>query len=184
MDSLRKSGLLVLVAVLGVGVAACDEDPAEPLEGPATLLAVVPQGGSVDVDPNTTIVVTFDHAIHETMVEYAALHEGDVTGPEVPGTWALSEDGTELSFTPDEPLRPATQYTIHLGGGMTDDHGNHVNFDDHGMDMGGEWAMGSMMTGGDMGGGMMGGDHAHMGDGWQHPTNGSYGMVFTFTTAG
>ena len=43
--------------------------------------------------------------------------------------------------------------------------------------MGGQWIMGGMMTGthGGMAWGMMG-------SGW-HNANGSYGMVFTFTTA-
>jgi hypothetical protein len=51
----------------------------------------------------------------------------------------------------------------------------------HGDMMGGQWATQSMMTGGmGMGSGSMG---SHMGTGWQHPDNGSYGMVFTFTTA-
>jgi hypothetical protein len=35
-----------------------------------------------------------------------------------------------------------------------------------------------------MTGGMMGGGHDHMNDGWYHSGNGSYGMVFTFTTGG
>jgi hypothetical protein len=38
------------------------------------------------------------------------------------------------------------------------------------------------MSGG-MHGGMNGGQHDHMGSGWNHPENGSYGMIFTFTTA-
>jgi len=123
------------------------------------------------------------------MEEYAALHEGPVTGPEVAGTWARSTDGMTLTFTPDAPLKPATMYTIHIGGGMMDEDGHTVDLDMHGMDMGGEWATESMMTGG-MGSGMggmggMGGQPGtHMGQGWQDPSNGTYGMVFSFTTAG
>jgi hypothetical protein len=67
---------------------------------------------------------------------------------------------------------------MHLGGGMRGDHGEATDFDLHGgAHMGGEWATGAMMAGG----GMMG--TRHMGDGWRHE-NGSYGMVFSFTTAG
>jgi len=48
------------------------------------------------------------------------------------------------------------------------------------MSMGGHWVTQQML--GDWGGGMMGGMGSMMGPGWQHH-NGTYGMVFTFTTA-
>lgn len=145
----------------------------------SALMAVEPQGGATDVDPTEPVVVTFDHALDPAMTEYAALHEGDVNGPEVAGTWTLSEDSTQMVFTQDEPLKPATQYTVHLGGNMMDAEGHHVDLGSNGTHMGGEWATGSMM-----GDGMMGGEHEHMGGGWEHPDNGSYGMTFSFTTDG
>lgn len=166
-------------------VSACSEGTTTPgVHEPAALLSVHPSPGSTDVTVGSSVVVTFDHAIAEGMEEYAALHEGDVIGPEVPGAWLMSDDRTTLRFTPAEPLRPATTYVIHVGGGMMDDHGNVVDLEHHGLGMGGEWATESMMTGG-MGSGMTGGGHTgqHMGDGWQHPVNGSYGVVFEFTTA-
>lgn len=147
------------------------------------LVSMSPVGGATDVDPAEPVVVTFDHAIDPAMAEYAALHEGDVNGPEVAGTWSLSGDSTGLVFTQEEPLKPATRYTIHLGGGMIDAEGHHVDLGTNGTHMGGEWATDSMMGGG-MGGGGMDGHHEHTGDGWEHPDNGSYGMIFTFTTAG
>lgn len=40
------------------------------------------------------------------------------------------------------------------------------------------------MMGSDHGGGMLGdGNSGHMGDGWEHPSNDSYGMAFRFTTS-
>lgn len=147
-------------------------------EPPSELVSVEPQGGAKDVDPTEPIVVTFNHAIDSMMVAYAALHEGDVNGPEVPGRWSLSADATQLIFTPDEALKPDTEYTIHLAGSMMDEDGHHVEMGTHGTQMGGEWVNGSMMHGG-----MMGGEHPHMGGDWQHPDNGSYGMIFTFATA-
>lgn len=148
----------------------------------AALMAVAPEGGATDVDPTEPVVVTFDHAIDPVMAEYAAVHEGDVTGPEVAGAWSLSEDSTQLIFTQDEPLKAGTEYTIHLGGGMTDADGYPVDMGTNGTHMGGEWATASMMGAG-MHGGMSGGQHDHMGSGWKHPDNGSYGMIFAFTTA-
>lgn len=175
---IRTLGALMLAGAVGLGVTACDG--AVTALGPDTmLLSVSPAGGSDDVDPEEPVVVTFDHAIDSMMVEYAALHEGGIDGPEVAGTWTLSTDATQLIFTQDAPLRRATEYTVHLGGDMMDADGHHVDLETHGMHMGGQWATGSMM-----GGGMMGEHHDHMGEGWQHPDNGSYGMIFTFTTAG
>ena len=150
----------------------------EQAAGSTALVSVAPVGGATGVDPTEPVVVTFDHAIDPAMTEYASLHEGDVNGPEVAGTWSLSEDSTELTFTQDEPLKAGTEYTIHLGGGMMDAEGGHVDMGTNGTHMGGEWATGSMM-----GGGMNGGQHGHMGGSWDHPENGSYGMLFTFTTA-
>jgi hypothetical protein len=174
---MRTYGMVAMLTVLSgvVGVAGCD-DPAVP-EGDVVLLRVEPQGGATAVDLGTSVLITFDKPIMPVMVEYAALHSGDVTGPEVEGSWALSQNGTVLSFIPAAALTPATIYTVHLGGGMRGVHGEGVDLYMHGRNhMGGEWTPGSMMTGN----GMVG-EHPHMSDGWQH-ANGSYGMVFTFTT--
>lgn len=161
-----------------VGVGACSDDPVAEAEE-VVLLSVAPAGGTVGVDVGASIVVTFDHALMPAMVAYAALHEGGVGGPEVEGTWNLTDEGTVLTFTPAEPLKPATTYTIHLGGGMEGVHGESVDFAMHGSSqMGGQWATGGMMSGGMAG---MGGPHPHMGGSWSH-ANGSYGMIFTFTT--
>lgn len=174
---------LVVVPLL-VALAACADDGTTPdVSGETLLLSVLPEGGAVDVDPNDPIEVHFDHPMMSGMEDYALLHLGDVTGPAVEGTWSLSSDRTVLAFTPDAALQPATRYTIHLGGGMIDGEGHPVDWQTHGTHMGGEWATGTMMGSG-MGPGMgMGGAVGghHMDSGWVH-ANGSYGMVFTFTT--
>ncbi len=152
--------------------------PAAPGSPQATALAaVVPAGGAVGVDPAGSVTVTFTHALMAGMERYAALHEGDVTGPVVAGTWALSADRSKLTFTPASPLKAKTTYTIHLGGGMMDAGGRPVDMDPGRM-MGGQYAGGSMMGGG----GMMGGGSGMMGPGWQG-ANGMYGMIFSVTTA-
>jgi hypothetical protein len=66
---------------------------------------------------------------------------------------------------------------IHLGGGMMDADDQPVNMEQHGLAMGGQWLMAGMM------GGIHAGSPMHMlGAGWRG-ANGSYGMVFPFTTA-
>ena len=96
----------------------------------------------------------------------------------VAGGWGWSQDRQVLTFTPGQPLGTSMQHTLHVGGGITDADGHHMDFDQHGFDMGGHWVDEDML---DQHGGMMGG-HSHMGDGWQHE-NGTYGMAFAFRTA-
>ena len=182
----RTGTTLALTAVTATFLAACSDGATAPevAENVTALLSVEPAAGSVAVSVDATVVVTFDHPIAEGMEEYADLHEGTVAGPIVPGEWTRSADGLTLSFAPEAPLKPSTTYVIHVGGDMMDEDGHLVDLGIHGHDMGGEWATPSMMGGGaGMGMGMGGQTGSHMGTGWQHPTNGSYGMVFTFTTA-
>lgn len=178
----HRSLAVGLAAALIAGTAACSEDgqPIAPELEPPVLLSVVPQGGATGVDPTTDVVLRFDHPLMSGMEAYIDLHEGSVTGPEVPGIWAMGDDGESLHFSPDAALKPLTDYTVHLGGGMMGTGGQHVNYQSHGPGMGGSWATGGMMQGGM--GGSMGDPDSHMGQGWQHPDNGSYGMLFTFTT--
>ncbi|HKJ91532.1 MAG TPA: Ig-like domain-containing protein [Longimicrobiales bacterium] len=123
-DRYEKNVAMAFVAGLTVTAAACSKDTTAPVTPPTQLLSVVPQGGATNVDPTLPVTVTFDHPLAQQMTEYASLHEGDVTGPVVPGTWAFEQDDSVLVFTPDQPLKPATQYTIHLGGGMMDAQGD------------------------------------------------------------
>jgi hypothetical protein len=176
-----RFGGAVIVA-LGLLTVACGGEPTS--SGPGALLVnVVPAGGAESVDPTGSIVVQFDHPIHGHMADYAALHLGDVNGPVVAGAWSLREGGTELVFQPARPLEAVTDYTIHIGGGMTDTRGRHVDLETHGPHLGGQSAGTSMMGGSMMSGMKMEGSHPHMGDGWRHPANASHGMTFTFRTS-
>lgn len=175
----RDAGLATLAGLTLLTMAACGhEAPAGPDADVTALVAIAPQGGATGVDTHTRVEAEFDHPMMAGMEAYADLHQGDLTGPVVPGTWAMSDDHMHMTFTPDEPLAPHTMYTIHLGGGMMDEDDHPVGFDTWGPGMGGQWATGSMMGNG----GMMGGQGPHMGDGWQNPDDGSWGMIFMFTT--
>ena len=165
---------LLTLSIAPLALGACSGDPTAPALT-ARVVSVVPSGGDTGVDPNAPIVVTFSHAMQAGMEQYAALHEGDVNGPVVAGTWAWSDDRTALTFTPAQPLMSQTQYTLHLGGGMRATDGGFVDYGSCVGQHSGQWATQEMMGGGMMGGNMMG-------TGWRHP-NGTYGMVFTFTTA-
>jgi hypothetical protein len=162
----RWTVLLPVVMLAG----GCGDDPSS--SGADPQLAVVsPPGGSIGVNVSTVITIGFTHPMLAGMEQYVAVHEGTATGPLVDGSWGWSQDRTRLTFTPAEPLKAKTQYTIHVGGGMRDRDHHAVGLGRYGHQMGGQWATGPGMPGG----GMMGG-------GWRHE-NGSYGMTFTFTTA-
>ena len=148
----------------------CGQDPTALV--PLTAVAsIFPTGGSVDVDPTAPIVISFTGMMGVGMEMYAVLHEGDVSGPVVPGSWTWSTDRTILSFRPAAPLKSRTRYTLHLGGGMIDAAGEQIDYRRCESRYGGQWATSRMMGGQGM-----------MGPGWR-AANGTYGMVFTFTTA-
>ncbi|HEX9107825.1 MAG TPA: Ig-like domain-containing protein [Longimicrobiales bacterium] len=167
--------LLSVLALATLPLAACLEEHMTVPVRETALASVSPAGGSVNVDPNGVVTIKFTHPVMTGMEQYAALHEGDVTGPVVAGAWALTSDRTALTFRPASPLKAKTKYTIHLGGGLKDANGNLVDMGP-GQMMGGQYASGSMMTGGMMQNAGM------MGSGWQG-SDGSYGMIFSFTTA-
>lgn len=174
----RITMALGLIAALG----GCSQTPADAaLDDVALLLSVEPSGGSLNVAVDRAVVVTFSHALATGAERYAALHEGSVQGVVVSGTWKASPGRVVLTFKPDAPLKPATAYAIHLGGSMSATAGHMVDLGTHGLGMGGQWAGGAMMGGM---GGIGSASMTMMGSGWSHPTNGSYGMVFAFGTAG
>jgi hypothetical protein len=110
------------------------------------------------------------------MEQNVDLHMGDLSGAEMPMNCGWSADRTLLTCPLASPLAAHTTYAIHLGGGMMSAGGAAVDYT-AGLGMGGQWIMGGMMTGnhGGMAWGMMG-------SGWRN-ANGSYGMMFSFTTA-
>ena len=165
-----KAFLTLILASLST--AACgSSDQMGPGDDLPAVATVVPAGQATGVDPATPIVVQFTHPMMAGMERYLAVHEGATTaGPVVSGAWTWSSDRTVLTFIPAVALRHATQYTIHIGGGLRDTMNREL---DHG-------ACGAQ-GGVDAPAGMMGGS-GMMGDGWRH-SNGSYGMLFTFTTA-
>ncbi len=184
-------GLVIISAatfVAGCSGSPSGDGPTAPTAptGPTVLLSVVPAVGTVDVGLTADIEVRFSQSIPTTMRNYIALHDGDCPGPVVGGMWSRTSDQVGLHFMSFEPLMPETEYTIHVGGGMTDGSGMTFDLGTHGFGMGGEWATEEMVLGPDgmgMGMDMMGQTISHTGLGWAY-SDGTYGMVFQFTTGG
>ena len=171
---MMKSRILTMAACAGAFFAlACNNNPSAP-EATPVVLGVTPPSGATNVDPAGAITVTFSMAMMQGMEMGIVLHEGAVTGAQVPGTAVWSSDRRTLTFTPSQPLRARTTYALHLAGNMQSAGGQQLN---HGQcqGLGGQPVTGGMMGSGGMGTGMMG-------PGWQ-AADGTYGMVFAFTTA-
>lgn len=177
---MRKIYFAALTLAVLTSQAGCSRESTAGA-GPATAAtAVIPTGGSTGVDPNAPVTIRFNHWMGTGMEQYLVLHEGGLTGPAVPGRWAWNQERSEVVFHPAAPLRARTRYTLHMGGGIRDADGRTIDMRTHMRQMGGQWATGHMLGGGMMGGSS--GAGGMMGPGWRH-ANGSYGMVFTFTTA-
>jgi hypothetical protein len=147
-----------------------------PSAGVVAFMAVSPVAGATGVPVGSPITFRFNGAMGTGMEEYLDLHMGDLSGAEMPMSCVWSGDLTLVTCTPGSPLASRTTYAIHLGGGMMSASGTAIDYTT-GLGMGGQWIMGGMMTGthGGMGWGMMS-------NGWRN-ANGSYGMMFSFTTA-
>ncbi|HMU61199.1 MAG TPA: Ig-like domain-containing protein [Gemmatimonadales bacterium] len=138
--------------------------------------AVSPAGSATNVAASASVVLTFSAPMAEGMDSLMDVHQGTTAGALMPMTCSWSADRTALTCTHATPFAGGATYTIHVGAGMTDANGMAINMDAMVNQMGGVWLQS----------GMMGGMHAGqpttgMSSGW-HGANGSYGMMFTFTT--
>jgi hypothetical protein len=150
--------------------AACSSDMMN--TGPAAqLMSVSPRGGAASVTLSADIVLTFNQGMMAGMEQFMALHQGGVTGPTTGMTCNWSDGQRTLTCHPGQPLAAGTRYTVHVGGGMMNSSGQPIGMDQYGMGMGGQRVTG----------GMMGGQAGMMGSGWMQ-ADGSYGMMFEFTT--
>ncbi|MDX2060078.1 MAG: Ig-like domain-containing protein [Gemmatimonadales bacterium] len=164
----RTRGLIAGAAMLALGCSSGIADG----NSEAELLSVSPRGGAVGVSATPDIVLAFSRSMMPGMEQFVALHQGGVTGPRMSIRCSWSDHQMTMTCRPDAALTPGTHYTIHVGGGMMDADGRPAGMDRHGMEMGGQW----------VGTEMMGGQGDMMGAGWGN-ANGSYGMVFGFTTS-
>ncbi len=154
--------------------AGCSDSSSAPNQTTTTLTLVSPAGDATNVDPAATISLTFSGPMAQGMENYMDVHAGTTAGAIMPMTCTWSADRTTLTCTHAAPFAAGSTYTIHVGAGMTDANGNVVNMVNM---MADTWLMPGMM------GGMHAGQPMNMmGAGWQG-SNGSYGMMFTFTTA-
>ena len=177
---LRMLALFPLVVLL---LTACGESseavgPVDSAASAPSLASIQPGNATANVDPSTPIVLRFSHAMMTGMEMLVVLHEGNVTGAVVAATTTWSADRTILTLMPQAPMKRTTTYVVHLSPSLKDTAGHMINL-----------TAGTMMGGQNVSGGMMGSTSmmngqwgpGMMGTGWQ-AVNGTFGMIFTFTT--
>lgn len=178
----------LLVSVLGGAalLTACGRSgditaPNASADSPV-VVTVSPANATVGVNPAQPIVMNFDRPMMPGMEALVVLHEGTVTGPVVTGTAAWSSNRSILTFTPSVPLKSLTKYVVHMSPGLMSSTGYPINLAAC-EPLGGQYVTTGMM-GFTQGAGMMNGSWGPgmMGNGWR-AADGTYGMVFTFTTA-
>ena len=166
-------GFVLLAAACSDSATSVAIDPA------ATVVSVTPANAAGGVNPAAPVVVTFNRAMMSGMEMLVVLHEGSVTGAAVVGSYAWSSDRSSLTFTPAAALRSKTSYVLHLAPDLRTSSGQRLNHQGC-ISLGGRNVNQGMMGGGMMNNGAMG--PGMMGNGWR-ALSGSYGMIFTFTTA-
>ena len=144
-------------------------------------LGVLPAALATGVSPTTPIVITFNMSMMSGMEMLVVVHEGSVTGPQVTSAASWSGDRRVLTITPAATLKAKTTYVVHLSPSLQGTNGKAIDLAQC-TRIGGQSVSGGMMGAGTAG--MMGGTWGPgmMGAGWQ-ATDGTFGMLFSFTTA-
>ncbi|MHB1269029.1 MAG: Ig-like domain-containing domain [Acidithiobacillus ferriphilus] len=166
--------MLLLAACSSADTGVSPADAAAP-----SLASIQPASAAISVTVSAPIVMKFSQAMMTGMEMLVVLHEGSVTGAVVACTATWSADRTTLTLVPQTPMKHATTYVVHMSPSLTDTAGHMINLTP-GATMGGQMVSGSMMGGTSMMNGQWG--PGMMGAGWQ-AANGTFGMVFSFTTA-
>lgn len=172
-------GLLTASFALGACTSGANSSTSPAADAPL-LLTIAPANQTAGVSPAGVVTLTFNMAMMQGMEMLVVVHEGSVTGAQVAGSSAWSTDRRTMTFTPAAALKARTTYVVHLSPSLQGSNGRMIN------STGGMMTSGQSVTGSMMGstGSMMNGQWGPgmIGAGWQAAT-GTYGMMFTFTTA-
>ena len=179
-----RNVLAVIMIASSLALGACSSSSSSPTSPDATApaaLGVLPAALATGVSPTTPIVITFNMSMMSGMETLVVLHEGSVTGTQVTGASTWSADRTVLTFAPATALKAKMTYVVHLSPSLTGTNGRMIDLSQC-TRIGGQSVSGGMMGAGSAG--MMSGTWGPgmMGAGWQ-ATDGTFGMLFSFTTA-
>jgi len=181
---MSRNALAVIAIASSLVLGACSSSNSSPTSPDATTpaaLSVLPAASATGIGVTTPIVVTFNMSMMSGMEMLVVVHEGSVTGPQVTGSSNWSADRQVLTITPATALKARTTYVVHLSPSLQGTNGKAIDLAQC-TRIGGQYVSGGMMGSGTTG--MMSGTWGPgmMGAGWQS-TDGTFGMLFSFTTA-
>lgn len=94
------------------------------------IVDVTPDPGDVDVRPDVVIEILFDEALDgDAAIAATAIWLREEGADTVASTRALDDARRKVTLTPDQPLRYARDYEIHVGPALTDSLGNPFDGD-------------------------------------------------------
>ena len=182
MLGFRRMSAVVPVVALVLTACGSAGDPSGPAESAAlapSLASIQPGNAATGVDPSAPVVLKLSQSMQTGMEMLVVLHEDNVTGATIPASAAWSLDRMTLTLKPQSALKRGTTYVVHLSPSLQDTAGRMINMTSGTM-LGGRTVSGGMMGSGSMTNGQWG--PGMMGAGWQ-ASNGTFGMIFTFTTS-
>lgn len=106
-----------------LALAACNgNDAPRPMGGAPAVSSTAPAANATGVDPNMTIVTTFNRAMDPLTITSStfSMRQGSAA---VPGTFAFGANGATAAFAPSAPLAASTVYTAALTTGIRDQGG-------------------------------------------------------------
>lgn len=121
--AVEDPNLFTLVSVsAGTPPATANFVTNKDVTGP-TVAGVFPADNATTIDVFTQVILSFSEAVSPTSINGTTLTVGS-SSESVTGTFLLVNNNTTLTFTPAQPLRPTTTYTITASTGITDLKGN------------------------------------------------------------
>ncbi len=181
---MSRNVVAVIAIASSLALGACSSSSSSSTGPDATApaaLSVLPAALATGVGATTPIVITFNTSMMSGMEMLVVVHEGSVTGTQVTGSSSWSADRHVLTITPVTALKAKTTYVVHLSPGLQGMNGTAIDLAQC-TRIGGQSVSGAMMGSGTAG--MMNGTWGPgmMGAGWQ-AADGTFGMLFSFTTA-
>ena len=180
----RTSLVLATLASL-LTIEACSAGSSSPtdvlaIDAPIAL-SVLPAAATTGVDPTRPITITFSMSMMSGMEMLVVVHEGSVNGPQVTVSSSWSPDRRVLTITPSVMLKAKSTYAVHMSPSLQGTNGKMIDVTQCAT-IGCQHVSGGMMDSGASG--MMNGSWGAgmMGAGWK-AGDGTFGMLFTFTTS-
>lgn len=124
----KASRIFVLILFCTTGfITSCEEDNVgiDTDQEPPVVNSTAPENGAVDVPVSISLQATFSEELEPSTVNdnsFIVIFNDSLS---VPGT--ISLNSSMVTFNPDSPLEPNTEFTVTLSSVIEDLNGNHLD---------------------------------------------------------